>query len=57
MLIGEYQHTLDTKNRVIIPSKFRESLGDEFVITKGLDNCLFIYPENEWKELESKLRK
>ena len=48
MFIGEYQHTLDTKGRIIIPSKFREELGEEFVMTKGLDNCLFVYPKNEW---------
>ncbi|NLY44434.1 MAG: division/cell wall cluster transcriptional repressor MraZ [Tissierella sp.] len=56
MFIGEYQHTLDTKGRIIVPSKFREELGDEFVITKGLDNCLFVYPQNEWKVLEDKLK-
>ncbi|WMM23364.1 division/cell wall cluster transcriptional repressor MraZ [Tissierella sp. MB52-C2] len=56
MFIGEYQHTLDTKGRIIIPSKFREDLGDEFVMTKGLDNCLFIYPKKEWTILEEKLK-
>ncbi|MBU5426802.1 division/cell wall cluster transcriptional repressor MraZ [Tissierella pigra] len=56
MFIGEYQHTLDTKGRIIMPSKFRESLGDEFVMTKGLDNCLFVYPKNEWTILEEKLK-
>lgn len=56
MFIGEYQHTLDTKGRIIIPSKFREELGEEFVITKGLDNCLFVYPKDEWKVLEDKLK-
>lgn len=56
MLIGEYQHTLDNKGRIIMPSKFREDLGDEFVITKGLDGCLFVYPKNEWKILEDKLK-
>jgi MraZ protein len=55
MFMGEYQHTIDDKNRLIIPSKFREELGDEFVMTKGLDNCLFIYPQEEWKKLEQKL--
>ena len=43
MFMGEYNHTIDTKNRLIIPSKFREALGDEFVVTKGLDGCLFVY--------------
>lgn len=56
MFIGEYQHTLDSKGRVIIPSRFREDLGDGFVMTKGLDNCLFIYPKNEWAILEEKLK-
>ena len=49
MLTGEYNHSIDSKGRLIIPAKFREILGDSFVITKGLDNCLFVYPDNEWK--------
>lgn len=56
MFIGEYQHTLDSKGRLIIPSKFRDELGYEFVITKGLDNCLFVYPQEEWKIVEDKLK-
>ena len=56
MFIGEYQHTLDSKNRVIMPSKFREKLGDSFVMTKGLDNCLFIYSSEEWDIVEDKLK-
>ena len=56
MFIGEYQHTLDPKNRVIMPSKFREKLGDSFVMTKGLDNCLFIYSSEEWSRVEDKLK-
>ena len=56
MFIGEYQHTLDPKNRVIMPSKFREKLGDSFVMTKGLDNCLFIYSSQEWSIVEEKLK-
>lgn len=56
MFIGEYQHTLDSKGRIIIPSRFRDDLGDEFVMTKGLDNCLFVYPKDEWKILEEKLK-
>jgi MraZ protein len=56
MFIGEYQHTLDPKNRVIMPSKFREKLGDSFVMTKGLDNCLFIYSSKEWSIVEEKLK-
>ncbi|MEA4847060.1 MAG: division/cell wall cluster transcriptional repressor MraZ [Clostridiaceae bacterium] len=56
MFIGEYNHTLDPKNRVIMPSKFREKLGDSFVMTKGLDNCLFIYSSQEWSIVEDKLK-
>ncbi len=56
MFIGEYNHSLDPKNRVIIPAKFREQLGDSFVITKGLDNCLFVYSIDEWRVVEEKLK-
>ncbi|MDD3706055.1 MAG: division/cell wall cluster transcriptional repressor MraZ [Clostridiaceae bacterium] len=56
MFIGEYNHTLDPKNRVIMPSKFREQLGDSFVMTKGLDNCLFIYSSQDWSIVEDKLK-
>ena len=56
MLTGEFNHSIDTKGRLIIPSKFRDILGDDFVITKGLDGCLFLYPANEWKIFEEKLR-
>ncbi len=56
MFMGEYNHTIDTKGRLIIPSKFRDELGDHFVLTKGLDGCLSIYPAGEWEEFESKLR-
>ena len=57
MFRGEYSHTVDTKGRLIIPSKFREHLGDEFVVTKGLDGCLFVYDNSEWKNFEEKLQK
>lgn len=57
VFIGEYNHALDTKNRIIIPSKFREELGENFIITKGLDGCLYVYPISEWKVLEEKLKK
>ncbi|MCM8711000.1 division/cell wall cluster transcriptional repressor MraZ [Clostridium sp. SYSU_GA19001] len=57
MFIGEYQHALDNKNRIIIPSKFRESLGENFVLTKGLDGCLYAYPMEEWRIMEEKLKK
>ncbi|MFA5523581.1 MAG: division/cell wall cluster transcriptional repressor MraZ [Tissierellales bacterium] len=56
MFIGEYQHSLDIKGRLIVPAKFRDDLGDVFIITKGLDNCLFVYPKDEWKVLEEKLK-
>ena len=56
MFIGEYQHTIDNKGRIIMPSKFREDLGLNFIMTKGLDNCLFVYPNEEWQVLEEKLR-
>ena len=56
MFIGEYNHTLDKKGRIIIPSKFRPNLGDKFIMTKGLDNCLFIYPMEEWEKFEDKLK-
>lgn len=55
MFIGEYSHTIDSKGRLIVPSKFREQLGDEFVVTKGLDGCLFVYENSEWKAFEEKL--
>ena len=57
MFIGEYVHALDNKNRIIIPSKFREGLGERFVLTKGLDGCLYAYPMQEWMILEEKLKK
>ena len=56
MFMGEYNHTIDAKGRLIIPSKFRELLGEEFVLTRGLDGCLSIYPMDEWVAFEEKLR-
>ena len=56
MLIGEYEHSLDTKGRLIMPVKLREDIGEKFVITKGLDGCLFIFSLNEWKNFETKLK-
>ena len=53
--MSQYNHTIDAKGRVIIPAKFREKLGDSFVITKGLDGCLYGYAEAEWKNFEEKL--
>ncbi|ABS40950.1 mraZ protein [Clostridium botulinum F str. 230613] len=55
MFIGEYNHGLDTKNRIIIPAKFREELGKNFVLTKGLDGCLYVYPKSQWEVLQKKL--
>lgn len=56
MFMGEYQHSVDAKGRLIVPAKFREALGETFVVTRGLDNCLFGYPMNEWRKLEEKLK-
>ncbi|MDD6038034.1 MAG: division/cell wall cluster transcriptional repressor MraZ [bacterium] len=56
MFTGEYNHSIDAKGRVIVPSKFREQLGEEFVVTKGLDGCLFVYPKEEWTSIEEKFR-
>ncbi|GMA49180.1 transcriptional regulator MraZ [Alicyclobacillus contaminans] len=56
MFMGEYQHTLDDKGRMIVPVKFREPLGSSFVMTRGLDKCLFVYPQSEWEILEAKLK-
>ncbi|MGP4072555.1 division/cell wall cluster transcriptional repressor MraZ [Piscibacillus sp. B03] len=57
MFMGEFQHNIDTKGRIIVPAKFREGLGESFVLTRGLDNCLFAYPQEEWRVLEEKLKK
>lgn len=56
MFMGEYSHTIDTKGRLIIPSKFREELGETFVVTKGLDGCLFVFSDEEWRAFEIKLK-
>lgn len=55
MFMGEYNHTIDAKGRLIVPAKFREALGDEFVVTRGLDDCLFVFPNEGWKVFEEKL--
>ena len=55
MFIGEYNHTLDAKGRLIVPSKLRESLGERFFLTKGLDGCLSVYPTEEWEDFTGKL--
>lgn len=56
MFIGEYNHTIDAKGRIIVPSKLREDLGEEFVITRGLEGCLFVYPDSEWKAFVASLK-
>ena len=56
MFIGEYQHSLDSKNRIVVPSKLREGLGEKFIISKGLDRRLYAYPIDEWQKFEEKLK-
>src|SRR5256885_16675822 len=55
MLIGEYTHSIDDKNRISLPIKFRKEVGRKVVITHGLDNCLFLYPLAEWEKISEKL--
>ena len=55
MLVGEFQHNIDAKGRMIMPAKFRDELGEKFVITKGLDKCLFVFSQEEWEKLDEKL--
>ena len=57
MLIGEYRHNIDEKGRLIIPAKFREEIGNSFVVTKGLDGCLFVYSLVEWEKIVNRLKK
>lgn len=56
MLIGEYEHSLDSKGRLTMPAKIREDIGDKFIITKGLDGCLFGFSQNEWNNFQEKLK-
>ena len=56
MLIGEFHHNIDDKNRLIIPAKFRDEIGDKFVLTRGLDGCLFIYSLSNWEKIVDKLK-
>ena len=56
MLIGEYEHSLDAKGRLIMPAKLRDDIGDKFIITKGLDGCLFGFSQKEWDNFEEKLK-
>ncbi|MCI5971147.1 MAG: division/cell wall cluster transcriptional repressor MraZ [Clostridia bacterium] len=53
---GEYQHSVDAKGRMIVPSKFRDLLGETFMVTRGLDNCLFVYPKEAWEAFTQKLK-
>lgn len=56
MFIGEYHHSLDNKGRIIIPSKLREDLGNNFITTRGLEGCLYIYPETNWNLIINKYK-
>ncbi len=56
MLIGEYEHTIDAKGRLSMPSKLRRDMGEAFIVTKGLDGCLFAFSQDEWKNFETKLK-
>ena len=56
MFMGEFNHTVDTKGRIIVPSKLREELGEQFVVTVGLDGCLFVYPLGEWQLFVEQLK-
>lgn len=56
MLMGEFHHNIDEKGRIIIPSKLRDDLGSKIIVTRGLDSCLFLYSEEQWKVIVSKLQ-
>lgn len=56
MFMGEFHHNIDEKGRLIIPSKFRYELGEKFIVTRGLENCLFVYPMNDWNNIINKLK-
>lgn len=56
LFIGEYEHSVDAKGRVIMPAKLREDIGEKFILTKGLDGCLFAYSQSEWTNFEEKLK-
>lgn len=56
MFMGEYHHSIDEKGRLVVPSKIREELGEQFIVTRGLDNCLFIYKINDFKEIINKYK-
>ena len=56
MFMGEFHHNIDEKGRIVIPNKFRSELGNNFIITRGLENCLYVYSMNEWNSLVAKLK-
>ena len=56
MFMGEYHHNIDEKGRLIIPAKFREELGDRFIVTRGLEKCLYVYSESEWNNIVAKIK-
>lgn len=56
MFMGEYHHTLDDKSRLVLPSKFRNSLGERFIVARGFEKCLYVYPMKEWERLETQLK-
>ena len=56
MLIGEYEHSIDAKGRIIFPVRLREDFGEKFIVTKGLEKCLYVYSVEEWQRLEDKIR-
>lgn len=56
MFMGEYHHNIDEKGRLIIPAKFREELGEHFIVTRGLEKCLYVYSESEWNNIVAKLK-
>ena len=57
MMIGEYHHNIDEKGRLIIPSKFRIELGEKFIVTRGMEKCLFVYPMKDWNNMINELNK
>ena len=57
MFMGEYHHSLDEKGRIIVPKNYREELGESFIVTRGLENCLFVYAMSEWNKIVEKLKK
>ncbi len=57
MFIGEYRHTVDDKNRILLPAKFKKELGKKVVVTRGLDNCLFLFPHKTWEEISKEMSK